>query len=339
MSPLSIIVGGFFGDEGKGKVVSYLAIKDNVDYAIRTGSVNAGHTVTFKNRMFKLRIVPSAFVNPKTKLLIAPGALLRLDVLWNEIKETKCKDRLRIDYNTGVISEEHVEKEVKDAYLSGKIGSTKQGVGAATADRIMRKLKLAKDYEVLKEFLDDIPLIVNNALDKGLNVIIEGTQGTFLSLYHGTYPYVTSRDTTTSALLSEVGLGPKRVDDVILVFKSYITRVGHGPLEGELPFEEAKKLGLVEYGTVTGRLRRVALFNVKLARRAIMLNTPTQLAITKIDVLYPEAKGIKSWEKLPKKAQEFIENLENKLEVPITLIGTGPNVQDIIDLRREKLGP
>jgi len=336
---LQIVAGGFFGDEGKGKIVSYLAIKDNIDIAVRTGAVNAGHTVVYNGKTYKLRIIPSAFVNPKTRLLVAPGALIRLDILYRELEETRSHNRLFMDYNTGVITAEHVEFEVKNSYLSRTIGSTRQGVGAAMVDRVLRKLKLARDYKELKKYLTDVPLMVNEGLDNGLNVLIEGTQGTFLSLYHGTYPYVTSKDTTASSVLGEVGVGPRKVDEVILVFKSYVTRVGAGPLNGELSKEEAEKLRLIEYATVTGRLRRVAPFNIDYAKRAILLNSPTQIAITKIDVLYPQAKGVREYSKLPREAKEFIENLEDQLRIPITLIGTGPETMDIIDLRGEKLGP
>ena len=335
---LQVVVGGFFGDEGKGKIVSYLAIKDDIEIAVRTGAVNAGHTVVYNGRVFKLRIVPSAFVNRKTKLLIAPGALIRLDILEREVKETVTSERLFIDYNTGVIVEDHIKAELTDRYLSEIIKSTKQGVGAAMADRVLRRLRLAREYIELKKFLIDVPLTVNEGLERGLNVVIEGTQGTFLSLYHGTYPYVTSRDTTASGVLSEVGIGPKRADEVILVFKSYVTRVGAGPLEGELSEEEAERLGLVEYATVTGRRRRSALFNFNLARRAVMLNSPTQIAITKIDTLYPQAKGVREYSKLPREARKFIERIEEELKTPVTLIGTGPRVEDMVDLRGEKLG-
>jgi len=158
-----------------------------------------------------------------------------------------------------------------------------------------------------------------------------------LSLYHGTYPYVTSKDTSASSLCADIGVGPKRVDEVIVVFKSYFTRVGGGPLENELSFEEAKKLNLVEYGTVTGRPRRVAPFNIKLAKRSVMINSATQIAITKIDALYPSSNKITEYEKLPKEAKEFIENIEAELGIPVTLIGTGNEVFDIIDLRKVKL--
>ena len=332
---LTVLVGGFFGDEGKGKIAGYLALRDNIEIAVRTGSINAGHTVEYDGRTWKLRILPSAFLNSKTKLLIAAGALVRLDVLFDEIEKTDSRGRVFVDMQTGIIEEKHVDMERRDALLSGKIGSTLQGVGAAMSDRVLRRLRVAREVPELKEMLTDVATEVNEALDNGLKVMIEGTQGAFLSLYHGTYPYVTSRDTTAGTIISEVGVGPKRVDEVIVVFKSYVTRVGGGPLENELPEDEIVRRGWCERGTVTGRVRRAAPFNVKLARQAIMLNSATQIAITKIDKLFPEARGVREWSKLPPQAKRWIEEIESKLKTPVTLIGTGPDVQETIDLRKD----
>lgn len=332
--PLSIIVGGFFGDEGKGKISAYLALKDKPAIAVRCGAINAGHTVIYEGRVWRLRIVPSFFVNASTKLMVASGALLRLDVFFREVEETGVSRRILVDRNAGIIEDRHVEAERADPHLAKTIGSTLQGVGYAMADRILRRLKLAKDVEALKPYLVDVALEVNEALDRGEHVYVEGVQGTFLSLYHGTYPYVTSRDTTASAFASEVGVGPKRVDDVVLVFKAFVTRVGEGPLENELPHEEAVKLGLVEVATVTGRSRRAAPFNVGLAKRAVMLNSATQIAITKIDALFPQDKCVTSWDALSRDAKEWIDNLEAQLKVPITLISTGEELRCTIDRRR-----
>ncbi len=332
---LTVVVGGFFGDEGKGKVVSYLSIADGVAAGIRCGSVNAGHTVVHGGRVWKLRVVPSAFVRKEAKLLIPPGALIRTDVLLRELRETGVAGRLFIDPQAGVIEGKHVEAERASEHLKGKVGSTLQGVGAAASDRVLRRLRLARDFEELKGMLTDVPGEVHAALRAGLNVIIEGTQGTFLSLYHGTYPYVTSRDTTASAFASEVGVGPKDVDEVVVVFKAYVTRVGGGPLAGELPEDEVLRRGWVERATVTGRVRRAAPFNIELARRAVMINSATQVAITKVDTLFPEASGVREWGKLPKEAREWVERIEDALNTPITLIGTGPEAESIIDRRRE----
>ena len=140
-------------------------------------------------------------------------------------------------------------------------------------------------------------------------------------------------DVCSAAVCSDVGIGPTRVDEVILVCKAYVTRVGEGPLEGEISFEEAKKRGWDEYGTVTGRQRRAAPFSHKLAKRASMINGATQLAVTKLDILYPEIAGSNEYDSLPHEAEEFINEIEEKVGLPVTLIGTGPGVNEIIDRR------
>jgi Adenylosuccinate synthase len=335
---LIVIVGGMFGDEGKGKIVSYIAVKDDVDVGVRAGvGTNAGHTVVYKNRTFKLRQVPSSFVNERCKLYIGPGVLVDVNVFMNEVNLLSLHGRVWIDGNCAIIEEYHKERDKSDPHLSKVVGTTGTGNGPAMEDRVRRIAKVCRDIELLKEFIDDVSLRVNEAIDKKEKVVIEGSQGTFLSLYHGTYPYVTSKDTTASAALSDVGVGPKKVDEVVVVFKSYITRVGGGPLENELSIEEAKRLNLLEYGTVTGRPRRVAPFNMKLAKRAVMLNSATQIAITKIDTLFTGASKVREYHKLPNEAKKFIEEIESELNVPVTLIGTGSETDDIIDLRDKKL--
>ena len=152
-------------------------------------------------------------------------------------------------------------------------------------------------------------------------------------MFHGGYPYVTSKDVCAAAVCSDVGVGPTRIDEVILVCKAYVTRVGEGPLEGEMSFEEAKKLGWDEYGTVTGRQRRAAPFNYKLAKRAAMINGATQIAVTKLDILYPEIAGSDDYVSLPDGAKGFIAKIEKKIGLPVTLIGTGPGVKELIDRR------
>jgi adenylosuccinate synthase len=332
---IDLLVGGFYGDEGKGKVASYIAIKDNPEIAVRTGGINAGHTIKHEGKVYHLRSMPAAFVNPNTEMMISPGALVRLDVLFKEIEETNAKGRLRIDYHAAVITEKEVEEERTNAHLKGEVGSTMQGVGSAESKRILRTLKLAKDYGELSEYLANVPDRIIEAVESGKKVFVEGTQGHFLSLYHGTYPYVTSRNTTASGILSEVGVGPKYVGEVLVVFKSFITRVGGGPLEGELSEEEADRLGVSEYGTVTGRRRRVAMFDPKLAKKVAKLNSATQIAITKLDTKFKGAEGIRDYEKLPKEAKDWVEEMEREIGVPITLLGTGEGAMDMVDRRSD----
>jgi len=329
----TIIVGGFFGDEGKGKIISYLALHDNPSIVVRGGvGPNAGHTIVHDDKTYKVRMIPSGFINTKTQILIGPGVLINPNVLLREIEQLDIHERILIDGKCGIIEDKHLHEDTSE-FLKNKIGSTGTGTGPANSERAMRTIKLAQNMESLSSYVSDIPTLINSALDENKIVLIEGTQGTYLSLWHGTYPFVTSKDTTASSICADVGIGPKRIDDVIIVFKSYMTRVGEGPLKNELSSSEILNMGFSERGTVTGRQRRAAKFDICLARRAIMLNSATQIAITKLDILFPDCVHTTIFRDLNEQAKSFIKKLEDSLHVPITLIGTGPNLNDIIDLR------
>jgi adenylosuccinate synthase len=323
--PCTVAIGGFFGDEGKGKIIAYLSRKDNPSIAVRGGvGPNAGHTFTFENKTYKVRMLPSAAVNPSTRLLIGSGVLIDRKILLDEIKMFNAHDRTFIDPHCGIIEKIHIEKDNSEDHLKGKIGTT---------DRALRILKVAMEVPELLLYVEDVSNSVNYALDNKENVIVEGTQGTFLSLFHGEYPYVTSKDVCASAICSDVGIGPKRVDDVIVVFKAYVTRVGGGPLQNEISIEEARRRGWTEFGSVTGRQRRASPFNMDFAKKAISLNSATQLAVTKLDVVFPESAGIRDFAKLQTEPRKFIENIEQETGKKVTLIGTGADVNDIIDRR------
>jgi len=332
--PCSVVVCGFFGDTGKGKVISYLALKDKLDITARAGvGPNAGHTVIVGGRKYGLRMLPSAFMQKKCRLLIGPGVLVNPEILLNEMKLTESTSRVGVDPQCAIIEARHIEAD-KVGHLAKDIRTTGTGTGPCNAERALRKVTLVREVKELKDYLTDVPLEVNKAIDSGKQVLIEGTQGTYLSLFHGTYPYVTSKDVTASAACSDVGVGPTKVDDVIIVFKAFTTRVGAGPLPNEISLAEAEKRGWTEYGTVTGRPRRASPFNVELAKRAVMLNGATQAAVTKIDVLFPECKGATSYNKLSKDAKAFIENIEKEIKIPVTLIGTGPDALEMVNRRR-----
>ncbi len=329
----TVVVGGFFGDEGKGKIISYLAIKDNPKIIVRGGAgPNAGHTIRDGEKIYKVRMLPSGFLNNDTKVMIGPGVVINPDVLKKEIEDFGAAGRSFIDKHCGIIEESHLNRDSKGE-LKEKIGSTGSGTGPANADRAMRVLKLAKDFDALSSLIVDVPEEINSALSANENVLVEGTQGTFLSLWHGTYPFVTSKDVTASGICADVGLGPTKVDEVIVVFKSYVTRVGTGPLANELSLEEAEKKGWSEFGTVTGRQRRAADFDFDLARRALMLNGATQISITKLDVVFPDCAGKNSFDDLSDDAKAFVKKIEDELNTPVTIIGTGPAVNDVIDRR------
>ncbi len=334
----TIVVGGQWGDEGKGKIISYLALKDKPDIVARAGvGPNAGHTVTYRGKKYGVRQIPSGFVYEKARLLIGAGVLVNPEVVLKEIKDLDLENRVGIDYRCGIIEKKHIELDRGSEHLAKQIGSTGTGCGPANVDRAYRKLKQAKDVEELKPYLADVAKEVNEALDEGLGVLVENSQGFGLSLYYGTYPYVTSKDTTASMACVDIGIGPKKVKDVIVVFKSFPTRVGAGPFPTEMSQEEAERLGIVEYGTVTGRRRRVGYFDFEMAKYACMINSATQIALTCVDYLDKDMKGVRRYEDLSRKVKEFIEKLEEETKVPVTIISTGPDLEDTIDLRKEKL--
>ncbi len=255
--PCTVIVGGFFGDEGKGKIAAYLAMKDKPDICVRGGNgPNAGHTVIHGGVQYSLRLIPSGFVNRSTRLLIGPGVPVDPTVLLDELRKTDSERRIEVDNQCAIVEPRHKEQESRSDHLSKKVGSTKSGVGACNAERALRMAKMAQTIPSLKPYVGDTVGEIQQALSENKKVMIEGTQGTFLSLYHGTYPYVTSKDTTASAACADVGVGPTQVDDVIVIFKAYVTRVGEGPLEGQLDREEVARRGWTEFGTVTGARRR-----------------------------------------------------------------------------------
>ena len=330
--PCTIILGAFWGDEGKGKIISYLALKDKLDFCVRTGSVNAAHTVWLNGKRYALHMVPAAFIYEKCRLLVAAGANVHLGRLLEEVELTKVNGRMGVDQNASIIEEKHSLQDKTSAVNKG-IGTTGWGVGPAIEERARRTAKLAKDIPELKPFLTDSVKEVNDGLDAGKKVLLEGTQGFMLSLFHGTYPYVTSRDTGASAIASEAGVGPTRVDDVLMVYKSFITRVGAGPMPGEITKEEAKKRGWFETAAGTGRDRRSAPFNFELAKRNARINGATQAALTKLDCMFPSCRSARKFGDLPTEAKQFVKEIEEKTGVPVVLIGTGPDALDIIDRR------
>ena len=331
--PATVVVGGFFGDEGKGKIISYLALKDKPEIVVRGGvGPNAGHTFVLNGEVHKVRMLPSAVLNKGSRLMIGAGVVINPEILLTEILRYNVQDRVFIDRQCGVIESSHINRDKADD-LKGRIGTTGSGTGPANSDRALRTLHMASELKELSPYLGDVSNAVNFALDRKEKVLVEGTQGTFLSLYHGTYPYVTSKDVTASAICADIGLGPKRVDDVILVFKAYVTRVGSGMLQNELSKDEAQKRGWFEVATVTGRERRAAPFNFDLAKRAIMLSSATQLALTKLDIVFPECAHVRQYDKLSGQAKRFVEEIENATGLKVTVMGTGEDIYDVVDRR------
>jgi adenylosuccinate synthase len=359
MKMVTIVVGGHFGDEGKGKVISYLAVKDKPDIIARAGvGPNAGHTVFKDGREYGLRMIPCGFINENSRLLIGAGVLIDPERFLSEVETTGTGGRIALDKRCAVIEKKHKEADVGDEFLKKKVGTTGSGCGPANVERAHRTVKLAKDIPELREYLTDVPLEVNSAIDKGENILLESSQGFWLSLFYGTYPYVTSKDTSAGMAAVDIGIGPTKVDEVMVIYKAYTTRVGEGPLNtlitkeniGEYPLwqeilSEAKEKGLGgsvndilahylgEKGTVTQRQRRIGGFDFELARYSAMVNGATQISITCLDKIFPECHRIRDYDDLSERAIDYLKVIEKEIGVKATLISTGPEPEDVVDLR------
>jgi adenylosuccinate synthase len=332
----TIIVGGFFGDEGKGKVVAHIAHKDKPVIISRGGvGPNAGHTVQVGTKEYKVRMVPSGFIYKEAKLCIGSGVLVDPRVLKTEVEALGVKGRIFVDKRCGIITEDHIARDKGSAHLSKTIGSTGSGCGPANSDRVMRTSPQAKDVPELAEYLLDVPQAIDDELRKNNNVLLEGTQGFGISLYFGTYPFVTSKDTSASQIAADNGVGPTKIDDVIVVFKAYPTRVGEGPFSTEMSFEKSDAMGIQEFGSVTRRKRRIGGWDGDMARYSAMINGCTQAAITGIDRVDKACFGATEYSQLTKKAKDFIKQAEDDIGCSVALISTGPEVTQIIDIRDE----
>jgi len=290
--PVSVVVGGQFGGEGKGKVAHFFAKKQEATAVVRCGGSNSGHTVVAPSGQVHIfRHLPTAAILPDVQLYMSAGSYIDVEVLQQEIASINLDpSRLIIDENAVVVGPEHRAKERED--LVARISSTGSGTGAAVADRVMRRrdLPFAKDDATLRSMVGNVSGMLRERLNAKERVLIEGTQGFGLSLLHSPfYPYVTSRDTTAGAFVAEAGLSPRDVDDIILTLRTFPIRVGggSGPLPNEITWEElAREAGrpdLMEYTSVTKKPRRVARFEPVLVKRAIASNYPTQLVVNHVD--------------------------------------------------------
>jgi adenylosuccinate synthase len=346
---VDVLVGGQYGSEGKGQVAAYLS--GEYHYLIRVGGPNAGHKVKVGNSIFAFRHLPSGTLSSNAGLIIGAGAVLHVPTLLEEIAACRVEsDRLSIDPQAMIISE---EDRANETTLRKNIGSTAQGVGFATARRVTQRglpdVKLARDVPELEPFIRETGRILDNAFSQGKRVFLEGTQGTGLSLYHGFYPHVTSRDTTVAGCLAEAGISATRVRKAIMVCRTYPIRVmspkGAGKTSGymskELEWSEIEEragaprdeFSSVEKGSVSLRLRRVAEFDWVLLRRAASLNAPTDIALTFTDYISIKNRNARRFEQLTGPSIRFIEEVEKVAGAPVTLISTRFHSRGVIDRR------
>jgi adenylosuccinate synthase len=331
-----VVVGGQWGDEGKGKVIDLLA--EQSDMVIRAqGGNNAGHTVVTEHGEFKFQLIPSGILHQHVTCVIGNGVVADPRVLIREIDQLQERGmdagNLVVSERAHLVMSYHPLLDKLEEAVRGddRLGTTWRGIGPAYADKIRRigfrigdlqkevfmrkKLdfvvgqvknpilrdlyreesfdydRMIEDYlgyaRRLDPYIRDTYPIVQDALDRNANVLLEGAQATMLDLDVGTYPYVTSSNTTSGGACTGSGIPPTRVDKAVVVVKAYTTRVGYGPFPTELTDhvgDGIRERGN-EFGTVTGRPRRVGWFDGAVARYAARVNGATSIVLTKLDIL------------------------------------------------------
>jgi adenylosuccinate synthase len=330
--PVTVVVGGQFGSEGKGKVAHVLARDMEASVALRVGGPNSGHTVVDpEGKTIILRQLPTASILPNVICALGAGSYIIPELLLSEMKRTGLEpDRLLIDPHAVVITDAELREE-RGGALRQLIGSTQSGTGAAVLRRISRDsgVTLAENDAQLKPFVRPVSSFLRTELLEKHRVIVEGTQGFGLSLFHSKYyPYVTSRDTTAASFLSEAGLSPFDVDDIVMTLRAFPIRVGgnSGPLPQEIRWEDVtsesgSREPIIEHTSVTKSIRRVASFEPEVVLHAMKVNQPTRIVLNHVDYVDAECRVSSS---LTDKATRFVEQVELMIGARIDFVGCGP---------------
>lgn len=327
---INAIVGGQWGDEGKGKIVDLLSKNTSV-VARYQGGANAGHTVYYNNKKIVLHQIPTGILRKNSQCILGKGMVLDPIGIVDEIQclvdnDVNFKDRILIDFYAHVVTPIHKLIDKTNELRSGnKIGTTCKGIGPTYKDKYDRigirmidtldldalktklssRLDLAKknneiddDNNLLEEFEqfyiacnkisqfinDTFPVLYTNLSH---NILIEGAQGTLLDIDHGTFPYVTSSNCTAGGISTGLGIPGNKLNNIIGIFKAYVTRVGSGPFPTELFDADGEKLQSLgkEFGATTGRPRRCGWFDLVAAKYSVQINGLTGIALTKLDIL------------------------------------------------------
>ena len=333
--PAYAVLGAQWGDEGKGKIIDYLA--GRVDAVVRfAGGNNAGHTVVNDSGTFQLHLVPSGICWEGVLGIIGNGVVVSPDDLMNELHELDRRgietSNLYVSERAHVIMPYHVlldglEEEARGA---GAIGTTGRGVGPAYLDKAGRagirvgdlidgetliprleqtlefkNALITKIYggqalsrddvvakcmewgELLRPYVRATEEIVRDLLDQDKKILLEGAQGTLLDIDHGSYPFVTSSSPTIGGACTGLGIDPHVIAGVLGVYKAYATRVGSGPMPSELDdsLGEEIRQKAQEFGTTTGRARRVGWFDAVAGKYSRMVNGFTGMVLTRLDIL------------------------------------------------------
>jgi len=331
--PISVVVGGQFGSEGKGKVAHFLAWEMGAAVAVRVGGPNSGHTVIdAQENAVVFRQLPTAALLRGVVCALPAGSYLDVDVLTSEIHSAGLSsDRVAIDPRAMIISPEDKRRELTCG-LQERIGSTLSGTGAALQRRVAREegAMFAADEPRLSQYIRPVLPMLRELLMKRERLVIEGTQGFGLSLLHGAYPKVTSRDTTAAAFLSETGLSPLDVDDVVLTLRAFPIRVpgnsGHLPHEVTwdcVTLESGATERLVERTSVTQGVRRVGRFDAGIVRAALAANRPTRVVLNHLDYI---DRSVLALREPTRKVRNFVREVEVSIDHTIDYFGFSPSL-------------
>ena len=309
-----VIIGAQWGDEGKGKIVDYLA-KD-AKYVVRySGGPNAGHTIVVDGKQFALHQVPSGILYSDKKVFLGAGMVIDPEALFEELKMIKdngvdWEGRVFISDRAHLILPRYRQMDKdRDASRKRPIGTTGRGIGIAYSEKAHRDgLRLAdldwteKLADLEKEDLDYLDKYKEQLLQMRVdltqkmwefrkeNILFEGAQGAMLDIDSGTYPYVSSGASCAAGAATGCGIGPHNLDHILGVFKAYETRGGNGPMptefnatsEGEL-CQYVRDTGR-EYGVTTGRARRCGYLDLVALRYACRVNSLDSLVLTHLDI-------------------------------------------------------
>ena len=330
------VLGLQWGDEGKGKIVDYLA--QGAAAVVRfQGGHNAGHTIHVDGKKVVLHLIPSGILHGGTECLIGNGVVvspshLRQEIEMLEAQNIDVRSRLKVSFGCPLLFSCHCSLDLAREQANAKeaIGTTGRGIGPAYEDKVGRRaLRICdlldeklfaerlealfayhnfslKHYyraatadfraelkdilawrDVFLKMADDVSVRLDVLRKRGVDILFEGAQGTMLDIDHGTYPYVTSSNTSIGAVAVGTGFPPARLDRVLGIAKAYTTRVGNGPFPTELHDNAGVHLAERghEFGATTNRKRRCGWFDAVAVRNAVEINGVGDLCLTKLDVL------------------------------------------------------
>lgn len=338
-----VVVGGQYGSEGKGKISAFIVLREQIDIAVRCGGPNSGHCFVGEDGELKvLRQIPTGYIRPETRLLIPPGGLIDLQVLKKELQLLGLRpDRVGVDYRAMIVEDCDREAEARLG-LRERLSSTLCGVGSAVSRRVLRgddvvlADRAAKEETWLTPYLVDTAAEINRGIDRNEKILVEGTQGFGLSLYHSdAYPKTTSRDTSAAGCISECGIGPLAITNVVMVLRTFPIRVAGeqaGPMFREIDWETVRRESgypcpVAEYTTVTRKLRRVGRFDVEVARRAAEINRPTSIAVNFLDYMSYDNRTARSHSGLTEPTLSFLSHVEQSLGAQVDYVGVGPSLE------------